>query len=227
MTTIISRVFPDKASAQKATERLVFRGVPSRDCWIITTQDDAALKQKLEAAQVDESARPAYAKAVKAGQALLVVHATYKPLTAATIVRETLAKMDTVDVGKVVDDYFVPDGPQSAPSVLREHPLFLTVRASRSRPSHGLISKGWGFSMLSARKTRGSAMSGGRFMSRAFWPMPLLSKKLRSKSVIHGGRHMSQMFWPMPLLSKKSRSNSVIHGGDLPLSRSLGWPPIS
>ncbi len=227
MTTIISRVFPDEATAHQASERLVFRGLPSRDCMVIATQDDDKLSAKMDAARVDDSARAAYAKALKSGKALLVVHATYKPLTAATVVRETLAKMDTVDVGDVVDDRFVPDGPQSAPSVLREHPLFLTVRASRASYSSGPVTKGLGFRMLSPRKTSTSAMRGGGYMSRVFWPMPLISKKPRKSSVIQGGRHVSKAFWPMPLLSKKPRTSSVIHGGDLPFSRMLGWPPIS
>ncbi|MFL4470628.1 hypothetical protein ACERZ8_12325 [Tateyamaria armeniaca] len=227
MTTIISRVFPDKSAAETASARLVSRGVPPRDCMIITTQDDDKLAADMEAARIDDSARKAYAKAVKSGNAVLVVHATYKPLTAATIVRETLAKFETVDVGDVTNDYFVPDGPQSAPSVLLEHPLFLTVRPKRTGYRGGPITPGYGFRLLSARKERTSAIRGGGFKSRMFWPMPLLSKKERKKSVMSGGRYMSKAFWPMPLLSKKERSNSVIRGGDLPFSRALGWPPVS
>lgn len=227
MTTIISRVFPDEASARQAAGRLEFRGVPSRACMIITGVDGDALTARMEAARVDDSARKAYAAAVKSGQVVLVVHATYKPLTAATIVRDTLAKFDTVDVGDVVEDYFVPDGPQKAESVLKEHPLFLTTPASRNGYEGGPITKGLGFNMLKPHKARNSAIRGGGFKSRAFWPMPLLSTKPRKKSVISGGRYMSKAFWPMPLLSDKPRTSSVIKGGDLPFSRTLGWPPIS
>ncbi|WP_299724661.1 hypothetical protein [uncultured Tateyamaria sp.] len=227
MTTIISRVFPDKASADKAGDRLIYRGVPARDCMVISTQDDEKLAADMDAALIDDSAKKAYAKAVKSGNAVLVIHATYKPLTAATIVRETLAKYDTIDVGDVVDDYYVPDGPRSAPRVLGNHPLFLTVRPKRTGYRGRPITPGFGFRLLSARKERTSAIRGGGFKSRMFWPTPLLSKKQRKKSVISGGRYMSKSFWPMPLLSTKERSNSVIRGGDLPFSRALGWPPVA
>lgn len=227
MTTVISRVFPDKASAKKASQRLEFRGLPARACMIIADVEEDAMWSKMDAARIDDSARQPYAKAIAAGQAVLVVHATYKPLTAATIVRDTLAKLDTVNVGDVVEDFFVPDGPQKAQSVLKDHPLFLTVRASRTGYSGGPVTRGLGFRMTKPHKARHSADAGGGFKSRAFWPMPLLSTKTRKSSVISGDRHMSKAFWPMALLSSKSGSTSVIKGGDLPFSRALGWPPVS
>lgn len=191
MTTIISRVFPDTASAKKAADRLKVRGLPSRALLIIAGSDDEALAAIMETARIDDSARAPYLKAVKSGQAVLVVHATYKPLTAATIVRGTLAKYDTVDMGDVVEDYFVPDGPPKAESILKDHPLFLTSRSNRNSHQGGLISKGLGFNLLKPHKDRNSATRGGGFTSRLFWPMPLLSKKERKSSVLRDVRPMS------------------------------------
>ncbi|MBW4710219.1 hypothetical protein KX928_20725 [Roseobacter sp. YSTF-M11] len=230
MTTVITRLFEDEETARYVAEKIVFLGVPGRAVSVITKDSAAdadALKSKMTRAQVHESAIDTYAKHVQQGKALVAVRATYKPLMAATKVRESMAKRDTVDVGDVVDDYYMADGPEPTPSVLKEHPHFLTVRIDKTGYEGAPISRGLGIRLLSARKKRDSAIRGGGFKSRVFWPMPLLSTKPRKSSVISGGRFVSQSFWPMPLLSRKPRSNSVIRGGDLPLSRALGWPPVS
>ncbi|MEP1519361.1 hypothetical protein [Ascidiaceihabitans sp.] len=226
MTTIITRLFQDEATAQDVAERVIFRGVPSRATSVISA-DTPDLHAKMDAALVHPSAQDAYAKQIKDGRALVVVRATYKPLTAATIVRDMMAQRNAIAVDGVVDDYYMPDGPQRASSVLKEHPHFLTVRSSRTGYAGGPVTVGLGFRLLSERKTKTSAKGKSGARSRWFWPMPLLSKKSRSSSVISGGRYMSRAFWPMALLSKKPRSNSVIRGGDLPFSRALGWPPVS
>jgi hypothetical protein len=230
MTTIITRLFEDEKTARYVAERIEFLGVPSRAISVITSASGAdadEIKAKMVRSRVHESAVDAYLKHVKKGQALVVVRATYKPLMAATKVRESMARRETISVGDVVDDYYVSDGPQKSESVLKEHPHFLTVRMDRTGYEGRPISDGLGLSLLSKRKRRNSAMHGGGFSSRAFWPMPLLSTKPRKSSVIKGGRYMSKSFWPMALLSTRPRAKSVIEGGDLPLSRALGWPPVS
>ncbi|GFE51635.1 hypothetical protein So717_33880 [Roseobacter cerasinus] len=230
MTTLITRLFEDQEKARYVKERAVFMGVPSRDMSVITkgsAEDDAGLTAKMQAAGVDDSALGTYLAHVKEGQAVFAVRATYKPLMAATKMRELLAKHDPLEAGNVVEDRFVPDGPQKASSILTEHPHFLTVPMHRTGYEGGPVTAGLGWPMLRARKPSNSVMKGGKFMSRSFWPMPLVSDKPRKTSVIEGGRHMSKSFWPMPLISRKPRKNSVIRGGDLPLSRALGWPPVS
>lgn len=230
MTTIITRLFQDEDAARYVAERAVFMGVPSRAISVITQSsgpDADALKARMTSAKVHESAVDSYVEHLGAGKALVVVRATYKPLMAATKTRELMAKHDAIAVADVVDDYYMPDGPEPTPSILKEHPHFLTVGIGRTGYEGAPISRGLGFRLLSERKKRKSAIQGGGFKSRFFWPMPLLSTKPRKKSVISGGRYMSKSFWPMPLLSRKPRSNSAIRGGDLPLSRALGWPPVS
>ena len=227
MTTIITRVFNDKGAADAARERIIFRGVPSRAVTVIGPSEGNEAIDRMQAAEVHPSAMDTYSQAITAGKSLLVVRATYRPLTAATIVREMLAKMDTVDVGEVVNDYYRTDKPEKAPSILDEHPLFLTLRMDKSGYEGGRVSEALYWPLLSPRKERTSAKGKAGARSRAFWPMPLLSRKERKSSVISGGRFMSRAFWPMPLLSKGQRSNSVIRGGDKPLSRALGWPTTS
>lgn len=222
MTTIITRLFPDEATAQSAFDRLTFRGMPKRDCKIIVAGPKA--HAMMERAQVHESAMSTYASHLGSGQALLVVHATYKPLGAAGLTREILAKYDTVDCGNIVEEHKTPWKPERAPSVLKDHPLFLSIPGL---VPPGPISSNFGMRLLKPRHAKSNLMSGDRRMSRMFWPMRLVSKRRHTHSAMRGGRHMSRMFWPMPLISKGPRRKSVSPGGGLPFSRLFGFRTIS
>lgn len=222
MTTIITRLFPDEATAQSAVDRLVYRGMPRRDCKVIVGGDKAP--SMMARAQVHESAIGAYASHLSNGRAVVVVSATYKPLGAARLTREILAKYDVVDCGDIVEESNPPWTPERAPSVMKDHPLFLSVPGLEA-PSH--ISAMFGMPLLKQHKAKRSLMSGSRRMSRMFWPMPLISQKRNARSAMRGGRHMSRLFWPMPLISKGPRRKSVTPGGGLPFSRLFGARTIS
>ncbi len=221
MTTIITRLMPDQAAAQSAADRLQFKGVPRRACDVIVGSDDA--EERMTRAQVHPSALAAYGKGLAAGNAVLVVRTTYKPLGAAQLTRDILAKRDTIDAGKADEDFFVPNTPDKAPSVMKDHPLFLSLPVPAPR---GRVSDEFGIATLKDRKPR-RHLSHNRAMSRMFWPGKLISRKTRSSSVISGGRQMSRAFWPGKLLSTKSRRNSVIPGGALPFSRMFGLKTVS
>jgi hypothetical protein len=220
MTTIISRLFPDQKSAQSAADRLMFKGFPSRSCTVIAGDGAAA---RLERAQVEEAALPAYHAGLSKGQAVLAIKATYKPLGALSIARKVLDGYDTVDIGAASEERELPWQPERAGSVLKDHPLFLTVPGTKL--PHGPISANFGMPMTKPHSDKRPLID--RRMSRLFWPMKLLSTKPRKTSVYHGGRFMSRSFWPAPLLSTKTRSKSVIPGGALPFSRLFGMPTIS
>lgn len=228
MTTVITRLFETEAGAKKAYDKLMFRSLPARACQIITAADGAdadALKSHMSKAMVHESALDAYAKHLADGKALVVVRATYIPLTAATIARNTLAKMDTVEVKKIVDDHYVPDGPDKAGSILKGHPLIFSMRIDHAKYEGRPISEGLGIGLLGAHRTKRSVIHGGGFKSRMFWPMPLLSHKERKNRVYRGGKHMSRAFWPMKLVTRTGRRNRTFQG--LTISRLLCWPTIS
>jgi hypothetical protein len=132
-----------------------------------------------------------------------------------------------VNLGDVDEETYIPDRPSHAPSILESHPLFLTRRIDQLPFSPGgPISRGLGPQLLLKSRRRDSAIRGGKFMSKIFWPMPLLKDKKSADSAIRGGKYMSKAFWPMPLISRKKRNLSVIHGGALPLSRALGFPAV-
>ena len=221
MTTLISRLFADEATARRAVHRLTFRGFPSRTCTVITDSDTA--EARMTRAKVHESALAPYKAALAAGNAVLVVQADYRPLNAARLAREILGKFETLDASGATEEYKRAWEPERAPSVMKDHPLFFSV-VDIPVP-HGPVTANFG--MRTTKPHSNKRPLSNKRASRLFWPMPLLSKKKRSSSVMRGGRTMSAMIWPMPLLSSKPRRKSVIPGGGTPLSRRLGMRTVS
>jgi hypothetical protein len=230
MTTLITRLYDDEETAAATARRLNREGLPRNALRVITAQglSREEIAAKMSRANVHESAVATYADHVAAGAALLVVRATYKPLGAARITRDITARTKARVVGEVVDDHYFPDGPDHAPSVLKDHPRFLSLDLDTGEYKGGSVSAEIGIPLL----TRGHrnrplhVFRGGAHMSRWFWPMPLVTRKRKANSAISGGRHVSKVFWPMPLLTRKERTRSVIRDGALPFSRALGLPTI-
>lgn len=222
MATIITRLFEDETAAKAAAKRVVRGGIPERAITMISGGEAETLRARMTRAAVHESAVAPYVERVQAGHTLLVVRATYKPLGAARITRETLAKSETLDAGPVVNDHFIPDGPERATSILKSHPRFFTMPLSRYASGH--VTAGLGFPLLSRKRRRTTASLTGARVSRMIWPMPLLSRKARAIKVKRGGGYMSRAFWPMPLLLTRPRDKSVIPGGGPVFSKTLDWP---
>ncbi len=229
MTTVITRLYADEEAAQRTARRLRFEGFPGNAVQVISAAglDRDTLLSRMDRAMVPDEAARGYVDKVSAGNSLLVIRATYKPLGAARIARETVASSPALASGVSPEESWVKDPPDHAPSVLKDHPRFMTLPIEPEDYRPQLISRELGIPLLSRHKEKRSAISGGRFMSKAFWPMPLVTRKRKANSAMSGTRHMSRMFWPMPLVSTKERKNSVIRGGAHPISRALGWPTIS
>jgi len=229
MTTVITRLFANKEVADRVSTTLYWEGLPNNQLSVLVAdagESAEALTARLTKAQVPEGSAPVYAGRLAEGGALLVARATYKPLGAAQIVREVTVRAGAIPVDGVEDDVYVPDGPDHAPSVLKDHPRFFTLPIEPEVPV-GPITAQLGMRMLSSRRKRVSVFRGGRYMSRAFWPMKLVSKGRKANSAMSGTRHMSRLFWPMPLLKSRPARRKVIPGGGHPFSRALGWPTIS
>ena len=223
MTTVISRLFPDAETARGAVDRLIGKGVPRRQCSVFGAGTDGAA---LEAAMVHPDATSAYTSAIQSGQTLVVVRTTYKPLGAARLTRALLAERGGVETPRITEDHFVTGAGARTrnSSILEDHPLLMT--SPYEMEVRGPITGKVGMDMLRPHKAKRSAMSGGRYMSRAFWPGKLISQKHRSGSVIRGGRYMSKMFWPRPLLKSKPRRKSVMPGGGMVFGKFFGVPSI-
>ena len=229
MTTVITRLYADQGKAEKVAKRLHWEGFPKYALQVISAdgKDSDAVRSRLERADVNNEVLSDYAAKISSGAAALVIQATYKPLGAANIARDIVEKSDALDSASDYNDYFVPSRPDHAPSILKDHPRLMTLPLEPDDYRGGPVSRELGIRLLSAHKSRNSAIRGGRHVSKAFWPMPLVTSKRKANSAMHGGRHMSRAFWPMPLVTTKPRKNSVIRGGALPFSRLMGWPTIS
>jgi hypothetical protein len=230
MTTVITRLYDSEDTASATARRLNREGLPRHAVEVITAKglSREAIAARMQRASVHESAVPVYADHVAGGDALLVVRATYKPLGAARLTRDITARTKVKSVGSVVDQHYFADGPDHAPSVLKDHPRFLSLDLDPGEYKGGLISAMLGIPLLSRghRSRPSRVLHGEAFMSKRFWPMPLVTRKRKADSAISGGRHISSLFWPMPLISRKDRTRSVIRDGALPFSRALGLPTI-
>ena len=229
MTTVITRLYADQKKAERVANRLKWEGFPNHAVQVITAagKDADAVTSRLARADVNEAVLADYAAKVSSGAAALVFHATYKPLGAARIARDIVEDSGALDAASEQNDYYVRARPDHAPSILKDHPRFMTLPLDPEDYRGGPISRELGIRLLSPRKPRNSVIRGGKHMSRAFWPLPLVARGRTSRSAMHKGGFMSRLFWPMPLVSTKRRKLSVIRGGALPLSRLLGWPTIS
>lgn len=187
MTTIITRLYADDATAQSVVAALVNGGLDADSIQVIKAADPAAMI----AARIDPAAAAAYAAAMTGGQALVVVEAGFNPVGAARKAMKIVDRTPAIKCGVADENAYVvelPD-PAFANRVMAGAPLLMTNRFARL--SHGHI---FGSNPVMASPTKTSAMRGGAYMSKMFWPMKLVSESKTKTSAIHGGKLMSSMF---------------------------------
>jgi hypothetical protein len=224
MTTVITRLYRDEASALGVRGRLSRAGFPRHALSLFSGEQGLSageLQAKMERALVPSDAAKTYAARVADGASLVVVRATYKPLNAVRIANETFESSGALSSGLQTESFKVKTPPDHAPSILKDHPRFLTM-APGAVQSVPLVSEQLGLPLLSHPKRRDSVIHGGKL----FFGDGIIRKK-RSSSVLPEGSFMSRYFWPMPLISRRERGLSVIRGGGHPFSRMLGWPTLS
>jgi hypothetical protein len=224
MITVITRLYGDEASGRGIRERLYRQGFPRHALTLITPADadgKSALQARIERALVPEEAAKVYAARVAKGDSLVVVRATYKPLNAVRIAKETFRTSGALDSGIDEEAFRVKSPPDHAPSILKDHPLFLTLPPDPERDARP-VSERLGLRLLSHPKRRDSVMrTPKRFFGEG------IIRKRESRSVLAPGTFVSKTFWPMPLLSERKPGRSVIPGGGQPFSRLFGWPTVS
>lgn len=181
MTTIITRLYPDTATAEGVAKALVGRGHAAANIDVITGGGDVVAA--LSAARVGKAEAAVYAPHVEGGAALLVYRAPFNPMGAARDGIRTVDAHPWLDVGLAKQNVYVREAPQmvKAGKILEGHPLLMTrpgsVGARRLRASR------------SGEAPRSSVIEGGGHISTRFLPMPLLRRK-ESHSAIAGGRLM-------------------------------------
>jgi hypothetical protein len=216
MTTVVSRLFADAATADAAVAALRAQGHPPGNIDIIAKGPQAA--ERIAAARVSQDAAAKYAAKLDGGRALVVVRAPFTPLGAALNAIETIDRFESVNAGVADQNAYIRESPSSrffGLSILKGSPLLLTTKlppgrlllsskdAARRDAGIGTISSKLGLRLLSRERLRRSAIHGGAYMSRKFLPFPLLKRHSDRLSVIRGGTVFSNAL-ALPLLTRRS-----------------------
>ena len=208
MTNVITRLYQDTETAEHAESRLRMEGLPRNSAYVISAEgeDAKSLEHRMLRVNVHEDAASAYASKVAAGKTLLVVRTTYKPLGAAQIARDVLSDFDAIDVGPVTDDYFFPDGVETASSVLKDHPLIMTPEPFPVNSNHYMAH--WPFPLI-IRRNPSTYSIFPRHARMADFPIPLLDdRKPFTDSIIP--RHARMANFPIRLISRRVPKNRSI-----------------
>ncbi|WP_299042803.1 hypothetical protein [uncultured Tateyamaria sp.] len=192
MTTVITRLYADDATAKRITSTLQSKGFPEDTMDVFPAGTSA---ETLMEARVDEASANAFAGALSGDMALMVVRAPVTPFGAA---RAAMTAADSVTSTRVPGteenrhiseqmdrDLFI------GLSVMTHHPRFLSSDMNpRANANRDLVSRALHWKLLSDPKPRNSAWSGTTFMSQKILPFPLLKSRKSGTSVISGGKRM-------------------------------------
>lgn len=187
MTTIITRLYSDNA-AGAAVAALASGGFDADMVRVIPAGADAAAAMK--SARVGDFNAVAYGKALQAGHSLVVVEVGFNPIGAARKAMKILAKHPSIDVGLASEDEYIEESADlyNRGSVMAGSPLVMSNNFAR--PPHGHI---LGSNPISPSRPRTSAIAGGAYMSKAFWPMKLVTSKT-TNSAMSGTWQLSKLF---------------------------------
>lgn len=191
MTTIITRLYPDLATAQRVVTALAANGHEPTTFDIITKGAGDSAEARMAAARVPKASAAAYAPGIAKGAALVVVQAGFAPLGAARDAIKVVNRTPSIDVGIEDEDFYIREQPKVELSgkVMRGTVFFMSN--PHRALSHGHV---LGSNPILPSKPRTSAIPGGAYMSRMFWPMKLVSTGRQANSAIQGGFLFSQMF---------------------------------
>jgi hypothetical protein len=155
---------------------------------VIPAGEGAAAAMK--SARVADASAAAYGKAMQAGHSLVVVEAGFNPVGAARKAMKILAKHPSVDVGLASEDDYIEEiaDVSNRGTLMAGNPLVMSNNFAR--PPHGHI---LGSNPISPSRPRTSAIAGGAYMSKAFWPMKLVTSKT-TNSAMSGTWLLSSLF---------------------------------
>jgi hypothetical protein len=191
MTTIITRLYADSATARAAAHDLMGRGHSDDYISIITGDGGGSVTDRMRALRVGAAAASAYAPHVAKGAALLVVQAPFNPIGAARDAMRALKKHPSLDVGVANENEYLREEMKIETSgKVLQGTVFYMSNPHRST-SHGHI---LGSNPIISGKTKTSAIPGGAYMSTKFWPMKLISAPTERRSAISGGFLFSSLF---------------------------------
>lgn len=191
MTTIITRLYADQATARAVVAMLLQKGQDEDTIDIITRDTLGGPEAAMRAARVPAASAAAYVSAMTGREALVVVAAPFNPIGTAREAIRVVNRTPAIKVGLADEDVYLREAPRPdiARNLLAGEPLIMSN--PHSRPSHRHI---LGSNPIIAGKPRTSAIRGGAYMSRFFWPMKLVSASRERSSAIPGGGLVSSLF---------------------------------
>lgn len=204
MTTLITRLYSDPAGADAAKAALLAAGQEAETIQIINRHSAGGPGAAMQAARIEPASAMAYGRAMTGEQTLLVVMAPFNPIGTARNAIKTLRKHPAMDLGLHDEDVYLREypAPEYSITVMTSHALIMSNPFRRL--SHGHI---LGNNPLLPSRARNSAMRGGGYMSKAFWPMKLVTTGRHAASAIHGGTLFSRLFG-LPLLTTSWNSRT-------------------
>jgi hypothetical protein len=206
MTTIITRLYKDMATAQGVASALAQAGHGAGTIDVISREGAGTVEARMLDVRVPRDSVPAYAPGVAKGAALLVVQAPFAPIGTARHAIRVVNKTPAINVGLADEDVYIREQPKvEKQGKILPGTVFYMSNPHRSLP-HGHI---MGSNPVVHSKPRTSAISGGAYMSTKFWPMKLLSAPKDKGSAIRGGMLISSIFG-LPTLVKNLPSREMI-----------------
>lgn len=215
MTTIVTRLYPDKDTAETAVTALKLQNHPEGNIDIVTAGKGA--EDALRDAQVPEDSAAAYASAMKRGQAVVVVRAPVTPFGAARNAIDTLDEFESVDAGVENENYYVTTEPDQElildSKVDRSHRHWATWGNERRR---GRISDAFGLPMVySGTRFFGSYLA-PPLTSRKHWGsfiLPPISHREPGRETVYSGKKLFGSFLMDPISRAGPVSNAGSDGG--------------
>jgi hypothetical protein len=206
MTTIITRLYPDMATAKRVATALKDRGHDEATISIVTQDGDGSALERMARARVPAASAAAYAPGLATGQVLVVVQAPFAPIGTARDAIKSMNRTPAIDVGLADEDHYIREQPkiETSGKVMRGTVFFMS---NPLRPmSHGHV---LGQNPILPPRERRSAIQGGAYMSTKFWPMKLVSRSRAANSAIRGGFLFSSLFG-MPTVIRDLPSRELI-----------------
>jgi hypothetical protein len=206
MTTIITRLYPDLATASSVAANLAQSGHEPSTIEVITRSGEASVQARMAAARVQAASAAVYAPKVEKGAVLLVVRAPFAPMGTALHAIRTVNRTPAIDVGLEDENVYIREQPYvEIDGKVMQGTVFFMSNPHRSA-GHGHI---LGQNPILPAKARTSAIRGGGHMSTKFWPMKLVSTGRNANSAISGGMLFSKMFG-IPTLIRDLPSREMI-----------------
>lgn len=218
MTTIVTRLYPDKKTADDAVAALHELGLAEGNIDRVGAGNDAA--DKLTAARVPEASASAYAANLDGAREVVVARAPFTPIGIALKTIKTMNGFASIDAGVANENYYIAE--KADPSLFKSVDTGHGHIMSNLKPGYstrlGLMSERWGFPMLSGRIFTGKRLMSGR----------------TANSAIKGGRHMTgtteSLIRRGKMAGGEARGGQVMGGKTIkgkPFSDALNWKTIS